>query len=254
MDSAGPVGDYASLAFGPDGQPAIAYHDMTNDDLKFAHFSGSAWDLSIVDSAGSVGDYASLAFGPDGQPAIAYSDTNSYVKLARYNGNLWTSANVNSESFKNYGESLAFGPEGQPAIAYCHGQNGRVCLTRYDGIVWTNEVVKWISLNGNGYVSLAFGTDGRPVISYRDSGCVKGGELGDWWQDDIKFARYNGSVWTVVTVYSAIARDWSNCPYTPFSSDTSLSLGPDGLPAIVFKDYTTHSLKFSRLGLFTPAP
>lgn len=36
VDSAGNVGLYASLAFGPDGQPAIAYCDGSNCDLKFA--------------------------------------------------------------------------------------------------------------------------------------------------------------------------------------------------------------------------
>ena len=36
VDSEGSVGGYASLAFGPDGQPAIAYYDETNCDLKFA--------------------------------------------------------------------------------------------------------------------------------------------------------------------------------------------------------------------------
>ena len=36
VDSAGFVGYYTSLAFGPDGQPAISYYDNTNSDLKFA--------------------------------------------------------------------------------------------------------------------------------------------------------------------------------------------------------------------------
>ena len=36
VDSGGSVGEYTSLAFGPDGQPAISYRDVSNLDLKFA--------------------------------------------------------------------------------------------------------------------------------------------------------------------------------------------------------------------------
>jgi len=36
VDSAGSVGRHTSLAFGPDGQPAISYFDDSNGDLKFA--------------------------------------------------------------------------------------------------------------------------------------------------------------------------------------------------------------------------
>ena len=36
VDSAGIVGYATSLAFGPDGQPAISYYDGSNLDLKFA--------------------------------------------------------------------------------------------------------------------------------------------------------------------------------------------------------------------------
>lgn len=67
---------YFSLAFGPDGQPAIAYayEDGADLDLRFARFNGS-WIPETVISAGVAGYFASLAFGPDGQPAIA---CNSY--------------------------------------------------------------------------------------------------------------------------------------------------------------------------------
>ena len=78
------VGSDTSLAFGPDGQPAISYYDDSNSDLKFARFNGNSWSRTTVDSAGNVGIHTSLAFGPDGQPAISYYDgSNLDLKFAR---------------------------------------------------------------------------------------------------------------------------------------------------------------------------
>ena len=74
-----------SLAFGPNGQPAIAYaySDMVGDlDLRFARFNG-VWATETVISAGAAGQSASLAFGPDGQPVIACTDYDSGANTAR---------------------------------------------------------------------------------------------------------------------------------------------------------------------------
>ena len=84
VDSAGSVGQYNSLAFGPDGQPAISYYNGSTGDLKYARFNATTWDLTTPDSTGNVGQYTSLVFGPDGQPAISYYDvTNGDLKFAR---------------------------------------------------------------------------------------------------------------------------------------------------------------------------
>ena len=73
VDSSNPTAfSYFSLAFGPDGQPAIAYayENGADFDLRFARFNGS-WSTETVIGAGIAGYFASLAFGPDGQPSIA---------------------------------------------------------------------------------------------------------------------------------------------------------------------------------------
>lgn len=82
---AGAVKGFVSLAFAPDGQPAISYYDDINDNLKYAKYDGAQWTLEVVDSEGDVGLYTSLAFSPQGRPTITYFDrTNGKLKIAEY--------------------------------------------------------------------------------------------------------------------------------------------------------------------------
>jgi hypothetical protein len=222
------VGSETSLAFGPDGHPAISYYDVINEDLKFARFNGSVWLIFAVDSAGNVGRFNSLAFGPDGQPAISYSGgNNNILKFARFNGNVWTITTIGS-SGSGYWNSLAFGTDGQPAIS--HGGT-ELYLARFNGSVWTNSIVP-NSANMSYDTSLAFGPDGQPAISYVH-------DFDDILEppyDELYIARFNGSVWTNTTVDQTVYLGSSN----------SLAFGPDGQPAISYFDKTNQDLKIAR--------
>jgi hypothetical protein len=66
------VGRYTSVAVGASGQPAIAYYDVDNGDLKFTEHDGSRWVAHTVDAQGDAGRYAHMAMGPGGLPHIAY--------------------------------------------------------------------------------------------------------------------------------------------------------------------------------------
>ena len=86
------------LALDGAGQPRISYRDVTNADLKYAAWNGSAWEIQTVDSTGSVGNYSSLALDKSGQPRISFQDdTNGDLKYAAWNGSAWEILTVDSD-------------------------------------------------------------------------------------------------------------------------------------------------------------
>jgi len=77
LDGLGEVGQYASMAVGPDGALHVAYYDATNKDLKYLHKEGAAaqWSAGkVLDADGDVGRFASLGVSARGYPNIAYYD------------------------------------------------------------------------------------------------------------------------------------------------------------------------------------
>ena len=83
------VGSYPSLALDTADNPHISYYGwygFNKGDLKYARWTGSAWDIQTVDSSGglgSIGWYTSLALDAPGNPHISYyAWTNGDLKYA----------------------------------------------------------------------------------------------------------------------------------------------------------------------------
>ncbi|MBI5235026.1 MAG: hypothetical protein HY886_02125 [Deltaproteobacteria bacterium] len=104
VDSAGVVGEYASLALQPsNNKPRISYYDRTNGDLKLAYCdavwttggcdTAANWTIEVVDNSSSsdVGGYTSIAFNPvTGRAAISYYDFVNKDLLYAYSGDYTT--------------------------------------------------------------------------------------------------------------------------------------------------------------------
>ncbi len=223
------VGEHASLAFGPDGQPAISYRDETNDDLKLTRFSGGIWTPTTLDFAGDVGKHTSLAFAPDGLPSISYQDdTNDNLKYARFTGFIWSYVTIAPMGVQGADTSLKFGPDGQPAIAFIDSAVDIPKIARYTPTtLWTIDNVD-VVVGAEESCSLAFGPDGHPAVAFGV-------------QNGFKVARFNGAGWaTAVQVYTGIGI------FGPILTDAlSIQFGPNGQPAVAYSMSSSTDLGFA---------
>ncbi|MDQ3023386.1 MAG: PKD domain-containing protein [bacterium] len=190
VDSGGvaAVGEYACMVI-VNGTPGIAYHDSTNDRLKFARSSSAngypaaTWSNLNVSFNTGLGIAASMAI-ISGNPAVSYLDTSSgnrlgYVRSDSADGSSWgfpitINDPVNSDQ-DGTSNSLA-DVAGHPAIALktFDGADGDVWYVRATSPTGENAS-DWPSYvpaaaNAEDYgtsVSLAI-VGGRPAVAFYD--------------------------------------------------------------------------------------
>jgi hypothetical protein len=141
VDSAGDVGEFASLAIGANGNPVIAYYKRSTGNLRVARCNdpactGGNETRTTVVSAGDVGQFASLGLGLDGRPDVAFFDlTSEDLRLARCNDAACAGGNEKVTTLDSAGSvgqyaSLAIGLDGIPIVAYLDATNAKNKVAR----------------------------------------------------------------------------------------------------------------------------
>ncbi|MET4576946.1 hypothetical protein [Ottowia thiooxydans] len=225
------VASDTSLAFGPDGRPYVVFMDHgLRGKASVMRLNGSSTAWEPVGGGGlsaRAAVFTSLAFSPDGTPYVAYVDTAhggkaSVMRLDRA-GTAWeTVGGAGFSESEMIHPSLAFGRDGRPYVAYGAGANGQksgVMRLNNSGTAWEAVSGTRFPAGSIGFISLAFGPDGKPYVAFID---VAHG--------------YKASAMRLNNVGGA----WETLGGTGFSvgeaTYTSLAFGPDGKPYVAYRD------------------
>ncbi len=235
-DATGNVGQFTSGAV-INADPAMAYFDVSNGDLKYVRASdinGTIWNTPVtVSSTGTVGQYTSLTT-VNGFPAISYYDATNgdlkYVRATDASGTAWGTP-VTVDATGNVGQFTSLVViNGNPAISYYDVTNGDLKYARAtdaSGTAWGTPVT--ISSTGTvgQYTSMAI-VNGNPAIAYYDAT-----------NGDLKYVRssdINGAAWAAPVTAEAPNN---------VGQYTSLVV-VNGNPAISFYDATNADLRYIR--------
>jgi hypothetical protein len=221
VDSVG--SESTSLALDAGGLPHIAYHDYTNNDLRYAHrLSTSTWVVETVDSAGNVGAFASLALDASGLPHIAYRHSGERsLKYARKVCRVvwlwttpvtlcfWSIEHVELGPDTGYFPSLALDSTGLPHIVYTDDGHFVKYARKLGAGGWLKETIAV----SEGPFSLALDSADQPHVAYLSASGI-----------DLVYAhRLPGGPWSAEVVGPAVN-----------TSQLSLALDSGGLPHISY--------------------
>ena len=237
LDLIGPIGPK-----GPKGDSGDAGPQGPTGEVGSAGQQGEQGPTGEVGSAGQQGEEGPAgptgAIGPSGAQGESGVDGEDGISGSTGNGLLAPAANkisvVDEGTLIGIDTGIAIGTDGMPVIAYKDDSNKTLkvvhCGTDDCSIV---SAVTIVDADGNvgGGASIVIGTNGLPLISYRDdtSGNLKILSCGN-------LACTEGNSISVADSTGAV------------NSDTSIWIGIDGLPIVSYHDFFDSFLKVLHCG------
>lgn len=216
------------------GNPALAYYDESNKDLRYIRANdalGQTWGTSVtIDSVGDVGSFCSMQV-VNGQPAISYYDVANNLKYVRASdaiGTSWGTPIALYATGTSYGQGTSLAVvAGKPAIAFVNTSSNQLWFIRAldaDGASWP-ATASYLFSSGTSpsLIDLA----GVPAVAFtyvpaQDLYFVRG-------------ANVDGTAWAV----NSVVDDVGNLGYYPSMIDLA------GHPAISYWDQTNTKFKYA---------
>ncbi len=240
VDTAG--GRYMSAGILPDGSVAISYADENVNDLRYVKCGNASCSsgntLSVLDSGITIA--TAMAIPSDGLPIIAHVwyTGSAYALRAVKCGNPTCTYNntfTTIDSTTGVGiASITIAPDGLPVIAYNDGTNNDLEFVKCGNSACSsgNTLTTVDSaVSGGNPNSITIGSDGLPIIAYRDSG-----------NGDLKIVKCGNATCAANNTTTSIDTD------NNVGSLNGIAIAPDGLPVVAYNDATANALKVLKCG------
>jgi hypothetical protein len=140
------VGQWTSIALDADHNPVISYMSEKHDNLKYAHYDGTDWELvNVSEELGTEdlweGSFTSLVFDGSGNPHISYLDFsnegNYKLRHAYKSGNKWYTEVVDKGNGIGWYTSIARDSNGKLTISYYDAGSRRLKYATKNGDTWS---------------------------------------------------------------------------------------------------------------------
>jgi len=162
---------YTSLALDKDGNPYVAYWDMSDiwnqPPYKAAvmKFDGTNWvNVGVPGFAAWSAYNQALVFDSKNTPYLACSIAGKSAVM-KFDGTNWVA--VGSQAGMG-GECIAIDKNDIPYVAYADAANGKANVMKFDGANWINVGNPDFSPSDCFYLTLALDTNGNIYVAFKD--------------------------------------------------------------------------------------
>lgn len=165
----GTVGNGSSIALDSSNRPQIAYRSTTPDQLKFAKWNGTDWNIEVVDDLPVLDP--SLVIDDYDVPFISYYDVDSTnLNYATWATDLWYKETVDASLDVGRWSSIALDSIGVPHISYydLYWQDLKYAKNE-PGLGWIIRTIDTVGNMGLNGTSIAFDSSNHVHISYNDA-------------------------------------------------------------------------------------
>jgi predicted regulator of Ras-like GTPase activity (Roadblock/LC7/MglB family) len=241
-----------SIAIGPDGLPVISYSSRPARSMKVVKCGNAACSsanvITTIDdqTPQDVSTYSSLTIGSDGLPIVSYFNSSlDTLKLVKCGNAACSASNQAStlsgaDTVVNSGQNTAIkiGGDGLPIVSYntSTSLNFTLKTVKCGNLACTSgNVVSTVDDPANSvgdYNAMVIGTDGFPVIAYRDTTALA-----------LKVVKCGNATCTSGNTITTVD-DSSNS----MGVDIAIALAPNGRPVIVHRDLTESQIVMIQCG------